>query len=117
VTAASDGVDPPVAATDDAPPHELTLFVSGGSEVSARAISNARELCDVHLGGRYRLTVIDINDGAAAAASNEILAVPTLVRTEPLPRRAFIGDLSHLERVLLLLALPKDDAAASAASG
>jgi circadian clock protein KaiB len=104
-----DGTNPPL--------YELTLFVSVGSERSNRAIANARELCDVHLEGRYRLTVVDINVDATAASENAILAVPTLVRTEPLPRRAFIGDLSHLERVLTLLKLPADSHAVAPASG
>ena len=46
--------------------YELTLFVSGASDLSARAIANARRLCDVHLRGRYHLSVVDVHEDPAA---------------------------------------------------
>jgi circadian clock protein KaiB len=86
--------------------YDLTLFVSGASALAARAIANARELCDGHLAGRNRLLVVDIHDDLAAVVSAQILAVPTLVRNLPLPVRKVVGDLSHLARVLHALDLP-----------
>jgi circadian clock protein KaiB len=91
--------------TGDEPKPELTLFVSGASDLSARAIADARELCDVRLGGRYELSVIDIHEDADAVLSHGVRAAPTLVRTWPLPRRRFIGDVSHSDDVLLKLGL------------
>jgi circadian clock protein KaiB len=47
----------------------LTLFVTGASDLSARAINNVRSLCEEHLGGRYVLEVVDVHrDGALMAA-------------------------------------------------
>ena len=54
-----------LAALDEAG-YELTLFVSGASDLSARAIANARRLCDVHLDGRYHLSVVDVHEDPAA---------------------------------------------------
>ena len=85
---------------------ELTLFVSGATDLSARAIANARDLCDVHLGGRYHLTVVDARDDPAAMLDHRVLATPTLVRNRPLPVRRVVGDLSHTTKVLLALELP-----------
>lgn len=87
------------------PRPELTLFVSGASDLSARAIADARELCDVRLGGRYELSVIDIHEDPDAVLSHGVRAAPTLVRTWPLPRRRFIGDVSHSDDVVLKLEL------------
>jgi circadian clock protein KaiB len=89
----------------DEPRYELTLFVSGASDLSARAIANARELCDIHLDGRYHLAVVDVHEDSATVLSSGVIATPTLVKNRPLPVRKVVGDLSHTDRVLLALEL------------
>jgi circadian clock protein KaiB len=86
--------------------YELTLFVSGASDLSARAIADARLLCDVRLDGPYRLSVVDVHEERAAVLSNRVLAAPTLVKNRPLPVRKVVGDLSHADKVLVALGLP-----------
>jgi circadian clock protein KaiB len=85
---------------------ELTLYVSGASELSARAIANARALCDVSLDGRCSLTVVDVHEDPAAALRSQVIAMPTLVRSRPLPERRVVGDLSDSAKVLRALDLP-----------
>jgi circadian clock protein KaiB len=85
--------------------YELTLFVSGASDMSARAISNARRLCDEYLADRHQLAVVDLHEDLAALRANDVLAAPTLVRSQPLPVRRLVGDLSRLDRVLAALDL------------
>ena len=84
---------------------ELTLFVSGASDLSARAIANATELCDVRLSGRYRLSVVDVHVDPDATSKSGVQAAPTLVRPSPLPMRRFVGDLADADAVLLRLGL------------
>ena len=84
---------------------ELTLFVSGASAASARAIINARALCDGHLGGRYELTIVDVNQNPELARGSRVLATPTLLKAKPAPERMVVGDLSDLDRVLAALDL------------
>jgi circadian clock protein KaiB len=86
--------------------YDLTLFVSGASDRSARAIADAKQLCDVHLAGRHRLAVVDVHEDAAAAFSSGVVVVPTLVRNLPLPVRKLAGDLSQTDKVLRSLELP-----------
>ena len=86
--------------------YELTLFVSGASDLAARAIANARKLCDVHLHGRCHLSVVDVHEDPAAVLSSRLLATPTLVRNMPLPVRRVVGDLSDTDKVLRALDLP-----------
>jgi circadian clock protein KaiB len=93
------------SATRDDARYELTLFVSGASDLSARAIGNARELCDTHLAGRYELAVVDVHEDAAAALNSDVIAAPTLVRNWPLPVRKLVGDLSRTDKVLIALDL------------
>jgi circadian clock protein KaiB len=86
--------------------YELTLFVTGASDLSARAIANARQLCDIHLSGRVHLSVVDVHTDVDALRASGVVATPTLVRTWPLPVRRIVGDLSRTDRVLTALDLP-----------
>lgn len=85
--------------------YELTLFVSGASPLSARAVTRARALCEAHLAGRHRLTVVDVHRDPALVVAADVLAVPTLVRELPLPRRRIVGDLADAAGVLRALDL------------
>jgi circadian clock protein KaiB len=86
--------------------YELTLYVSGASNLSARAVANVRRLCDDHLDGRYHLSVVDVHADPAAFLISGVLAAPTLVKSRPLPVRKLVGDLSQTDKVLLALELP-----------
>ena len=82
------------------PEYQLRLYVAGQSARSIAAVSNLKRICDVHLGGRYAIEVIDLLEQPHLAKTDEILAIPTLVRRLPPPIRKIIGDLSNVERVL-----------------
>jgi len=86
----------------------LRLFVAGQSPKSLRAFANLTTLCEEHLAGRYEIEVIDLVDDPSLARSDDILAIPTLVRRLPAPQRRIIGDLSNTERVLVGLRLEPD---------
>ena len=72
----------------------LRLFVSGATPRSVRAIATVRKLCEGKLAGRYSLEVVDIYRNPAAARENQIVALPTLLKLAPTPKRLFIGDMS-----------------------
>jgi circadian clock protein KaiB len=80
---------------------ELRLYVAGQTPKSLVALSNLKKICDQHLEGRYRLRVIDLVKTPQLAHDDQILAIPTLVRTLPTPLRKIIGDLSDTQRVLV----------------
>jgi circadian clock protein KaiB len=83
----------------------FTLFVAGASDLSARAIANIRELFEFHLNGRYSLEVVDVYRDPKAMTASNVLAAPTLIREEPLPKRRLVGDLSDTSRVLHVLGI------------
>ena len=83
--------------------YKLTLFVSGASSASARAIRNLQTLCEAHLAGRYDLTIVDVNQYPDLARGRRVLATPTFVKDHPPPERMLVGDLSDRERVLRTL--------------
>ena len=80
---------------------DLRLYVAGQTPKSILALANLKKLCEEHLAGRYRIEVIDLVQNPQMARSDQILAIPTLVRRLPEPLRKIIGDLSNQERVLV----------------
>ena len=80
---------------------DLRLYVAGQTPRSVTAMANLKKLCEEHLAGRYRVEVIDLMENPQLARSDQILAIPTLVRRLPEPIRKIIGDLSNQERVLV----------------
>jgi circadian clock protein KaiB len=84
-------------------PYVLTLFVTGASDMSMRAIGNVRAICENHLAGRYHLEVVDVHRDAALMSSYDVVAAPTLIKEAPLPKRMLVGDLSDTVRVLAAL--------------
>jgi circadian clock protein KaiB len=84
---------------------QLRLYIAGNTPKSAAALSNLKKYCELHLGNRYELEVIDLLVNPQLAAGDQILAIPTLVRKMPVPVRKIIGDLSNEEKVLVGLDL------------
>jgi circadian clock protein KaiB len=85
--------------------HKFMLFVSGMSVKSGHAIENLRKICDKHLRENYELEIIDISRDTEQAVIHQIVAIPTLIKIQPAPRRIILGDLSDKEKVLRILNL------------
>ncbi len=84
---------------------QLTLFVSGASKATERAVHRLRDLCDRHSPSGYELRVVDIHQQPGEVVSRGVLAVPTLIKELPLPVRVLIGDFTDEPRVLATLGL------------
>jgi len=98
---ASVRLKPKEAKTDVVVRYDLRLYVAGQTPRSLQALTNLKRICDDHLAGKYRIQIIDLLKKPQLAAGDQILAIPTLVRTIPKPARKIIGDLSNTERVLV----------------
>jgi circadian clock protein KaiB len=85
---------------------QLTLFVSGASPTSTRAVRRLRDLCDRHFASGYDLEIVDIYQQPEVVVFRGVLAVPTLFKELPLPVRVLIGDFTDEPRVLAALGLP-----------
>lgn len=91
--------------TDEVEFWDLRLYVAGQTPKSVAALANLKKFCEDHLQGRYRIEVVDLVKNPQLARTDQILAIPTLVRRLPSPIRKIIGDLSNSERVLVGLDL------------
>ena len=84
---------------------QLRLYVMDQTPKSVAAFATLKTICETHLKGRYRITVIDLLKHPQLAKGDQILAIPTVVRRLPSPVRTVIGSLSDLNRVLVGLDL------------
>jgi circadian clock protein KaiB len=85
--------------------YALTLYVTGQTARSARAVATLRWICD-QLRGACELTIIDVLERPQLAEDERIVATPTVIRQRPSPPRRLIGDLSDISKVILGLDLP-----------
>ena len=96
---------PHPAAAPEAPHYEFCLYVSGATPNSTRALRNIKEICEQYLAGRYVLHIVDMYQQPELAQQEQIIAAPTLVRRQPLPRRQLVGDLANRPAVVAILGL------------
>lgn len=79
----------------------LKLYVAGETPRSVAAMANLKKVCEERIPGKYKIEVIDLVKKPQLASGDQILAVPTLVRSLPHPIRKIIGDLSNKEKLLV----------------
>lgn len=85
--------------------YELHLYITGVTPNSTRAVRNIKEICELHLKGRYELHIVDIYQQPALAQQEQLLGVPTLIKKRPGLVRRLVGDLSNRDRVLAALGI------------
>ena len=91
-------IESPETATDEM--WNLCLYVTDKTPRSVTALVNLRRICEENLAGHYRIEVVDLLKQPQRAISDQIVAIPTLMRTAPATVRRVIGDLSNARRVL-----------------
>ena len=95
----------PSESADLAESWNMRLYIAGQTPKSLRALANLKKICEEYLAGKYHVEIIDLLENPQLASSDQILAIPTLIRHLPHPVRKIIGDLSNVERVLVGLDL------------
>lgn len=88
--------------------YEMLLFVANDELNSKQAKDNLKRICDTHLKGRYRNTVIDVVEDFQLALEHNVLVTPTLILVEPSPRVRIFGNLRDTKKVLEALRLTGD---------
>jgi circadian clock protein KaiB len=80
----------------------LQLYVAGMGPRSTQAVADARRLRAQY---RCRVDIIDIYKRPQAASTAQVVAVPTLAREQPEPRRRIIGTIRNTDHVARVLGL------------
>lgn len=88
----------------------LRLYITGASPHSLQAVTNIQAICERYLRGHYQLDIIDVYQQPELAMSIGIIAAPTLIREQPLPRKTLIGDLANTAKVLRVLNIEQPEA-------
>src|SRR5688572_15086503 len=83
----------------------LQLYITGATPNSIRAVANIKQICEEYIKGNYVLEVIDVYQQQALAEKEQLIALPLLIRKQPLPERRLIGDMSNTEKVIKGLGL------------
>ena len=86
-------------------PWELWLYIANGTASSMLAQDNLRNFCHEFLPQRCDIRIVDVVKSPEAASLNDIVAIPTLVRTRPVPKKTLIGTLSNKPAVLKALSI------------
>lgn len=79
---------------------KLTLYITGQTQRSDRAVANLRRICEKELKGACDISIVDVLEHPQMAEDKKILATPTLIKELPLPIRRIIGDLYDNEKIL-----------------
>jgi circadian clock protein KaiB len=87
------------------PDYNLRLFIAGASPNSLRAINNMRSFCEEYLKGRYHLEIVDVYQQPQIATKDQVIALPLLIKSSPLPFKRLIGDMSDKAKVMKGLGL------------
>ena len=85
--------------------YRLRLYVAGATPGSASAVQAIEDIWRERLEGQYELEVVDIYQLPEQARQDDIIATPTLVKTEPGPVMRVVGDLADREHLLVVLSL------------
>jgi circadian clock protein KaiB len=83
----------------------LKLYVSGATRRSLAAVEWAKSICETAFAGRCQLEIVDIFHQPGRAGRDQVIAVPMLVKEQPLPIRRLVGTLSNPKQVLQALGL------------
>jgi len=79
----------------------LRLYIAGQTPRCIAALANLKNYFDTNFPGEYTIKVIDLLKNPQLAKDNQILAIPTIIKSLPKPVRRAIGDFSDIERMLV----------------
>jgi circadian clock protein KaiB len=82
------------------PKYVLRLYITGASPNSAKAINNLKSICNKYLPDGYDLQIIDVYQQPSIASKEQIIALPLLIKSFPLPVKRLIGSMSDRDKVL-----------------
>ena len=91
---------PPGAKARTAGTWRLKLYIADKNPSSARAITNLKSLSEKYLGDHHLVDILDLLKNPERCGSDQIIAIPTLVKLSPGPIARLLGDLSNTKLVL-----------------
>ncbi|KTC82608.1 circadian clock KaiB family protein [Legionella cherrii] len=81
------------------------LYIAGQTPHCMLTLANLKNFCNQYLPEQYVIEVIDLMLDPKRAQSDEIFAIPTVVKLLPAPKRYIIGDFANHELMLMKLGI------------
>jgi circadian clock protein KaiB len=75
------------------------LYVTGNNQRAKNAINNLRECLGEYF-EEHELEIIDVLESPDEAEADDIVATPTLIKTNPGPSQRVIGDMSNPQKII-----------------
>jgi circadian clock protein KaiB len=85
--------------------YSFQLFISQGTPSSMRAQRNLEAICATLGTDACQVEIIDVRSAPKRAELARVLAIPTLIKTGPMPPLRVIGDLGDRQRILDALSM------------
>jgi circadian clock protein KaiB len=76
------------------------LYVAGQAPRYEAAHLHLKKLCEENFAGNYVIEIVDLLEHPEQARTDNVIAIPMLVRVSPEPAIRIIGDLSDTQKVL-----------------
>lgn len=84
---------------------KFTLYVAGGTQNSAQALSNLNALCREYLPHRHIIEIVDVLRESKRALADGVFLTPALLKVAPAPFCKIVGTLSNTGPILRALGL------------
>ena len=83
----------------------LKLYITVASPNSIKAIDNIKSICERYIKDNYELEIIDVHQQPVVGKTQQLIALPLLLKSQSLPVRRLVGNMSDTEKVLEALNL------------
>lgn len=95
-----------IKSSKDADKHwQFNLYIAGQTPHCMMTLENLKNFCNQYLPDQYVIKIIDLLDDPKRAQTDEIIAIPTIVKLLPEPKRYIIGDFSNYDLMLMKLGI------------
>ncbi|CAM2926823.1 circadian clock KaiB family protein [Legionella worsleiensis] len=88
---------------------QFILYIADQTPHCLLTLANLKKFCERYLHNQYRIDVIDLRQHPELAHQEEIIAIPTVVKTHPHPKRYIIGDFADSKLMLMKLGINQPD--------
>ena len=78
----------------------LRLYITGASPNSIRAVENVKRICEQYFKGKYELEIVDVYQQPQLAIKEQLVALPMLIKSFPLPIKKWIGDMCDEKKLI-----------------
>jgi circadian clock protein KaiB len=85
------------------PRWKFRIYIAGHTRKSLQVLENLDRFCKTNLPGQYEIEIVDVFAKPRVALTENIIALPTVVKIAPNPACRLIGTCSETDQLLRVL--------------